>query len=162
MWRADDLARASFQDQPGVRQCILVVEEVCDLRQLNAEALMDAGYQVNVTEDVATAWAALQIYRYNLLVTDQFVPQASVVELITKIHAAGMALPVLMVTDNLPEWQIAVHPCLETVTTLHKPYTIQKFLGLVKKVLSENVVGRGKLAPAQNSQSRQAATSLRP
>jgi DNA-binding response OmpR family regulator len=47
--------------------------------------LIDAGYQVDVAEDGATAWAALQLSKYDLLITDQFMPKVSGVELPKKI-----------------------------------------------------------------------------
>jgi two-component system nitrogen regulation response regulator GlnG len=160
--QADELARGWFQARPSVRRSILVVEEAGDLRQLNAEVLIDAGYQVDVTEDIATAWTALQLYRYGLLVTDQFLPEASVVELITKVHTAQRALPVIMVTNILPLWEFALHPCLENVKILRKPYTIEKLLGLVKHALSETAVVPGRFASLTNSQSHRAEISLRP
>jgi CheY-like chemotaxis protein len=77
-----------FHRQSNSRQRILVVEDERDLRQITAEGLTDAGYQVDVAEDGATAWTALQIYQYDLLFTDQFMPKVSGVELLKKIHAA--------------------------------------------------------------------------
>jgi DNA-binding NtrC family response regulator len=97
-----------------------------------------------------------------LLVTDQFLPEAAVVELITKIHTARRALPVIMVTNILPPWELAGHPCFETVKILRKPYTIEKLLGMVKRALSKSAVVGGKFAPLTISQSQRAATSLRP
>ena len=112
-----------------------MVEDECDLRQLNAEVLMEAGYQVDVAENGVAAWAALQLSRYDLLITDQFLPKMSGVELLKKIHDARMTLAVIMVTEILPTWEFALHPCLQTVSMLRKPYTIEKFLGMVKSVL---------------------------
>jgi two-component system nitrogen regulation response regulator GlnG len=162
MPQTDESTGEVLQFPPCSRPSILVVEEAGDLRQFNAEALLDAGYQVDVTEDPATAWSALQLYRYGLLVTDQFLPEASVVDLITKIHTARRAVPVLMVTDILPLWEPALHPCFETVTILRKPYPIEKLVGLVKHALSEAVVAPGKSAPMTSSQTRRASISLRP
>jgi PleD family two-component response regulator len=69
------------QNQPNSGQRVVVVEDEHDLRQLTAEVLIDAGYQVDVAEDGATAWAALQLSKYDLLITDQFMPKVSGVEL---------------------------------------------------------------------------------
>ena len=119
-------------------QRILVVGEEGDIRQLNAEVLIDAGYQVDVAENGASAWAALQLNRYDLLITDQFLPKVSGVELLKKIHIARMTLPVIMATGILPTWEFALHPCLQAVTMLRMPYTIDRLLGLVKSILPEN------------------------
>ena len=134
---------ASFDDpiigppkhQPNFCKRILVVEDEHDLRQLTAEVLIDAGYHVDVAEDGATAWSALQLFKYDLLITDQFMPKLSGVELLRKIYTANMTLPIIMATGFLPTWEFALHPCLQPVKMLLKPYSFQKLLGLVKNVL---------------------------
>jgi hypothetical protein len=42
-----------------------------------------------------------------------------------------------MATGILPAWELALHPCLQGVTMLRMPYTIDKLLGLVKSILPE-------------------------
>jgi len=123
--------------QPNFCQRILIVENEGASRDLNAEVLMDAGYQVDVADDGAAAWAALQRSQYDLLITDQFLPKLSGVELLKKIHDARMSLAVIMATKILPTWEFALHPCLQAVTMLRKPYTIEKFLGTVKNILTK-------------------------
>ena len=123
------------QNQPNSRQRILVVEDEQDLRQLTAEVLIDAGYQVDVAEDGAAAWSALQLSQYDLLFTDQFMPKVSGVELLKKIHAAHLTLPVIMATGFLPTWGFALHTWLQPVKMLLKPYSFQKLLATVKSVL---------------------------
>jgi DNA-binding NtrC family response regulator len=145
------------ESQSGFPRRILVVEEERDLRQLSAEVLIDDGYQVEVAEDGATAWTALQRNHYDLLLTDQFLPKVSGVELLKKIHTARMSLPVIMATNILPTWEFALHPCLQTVTMLRKPYTIDKLLGTVKSVLPD----RAGMAPATNCQSQPTVNRLR-
>jgi two-component system alkaline phosphatase synthesis response regulator PhoP len=142
-------------------QRILVVEDEGDLRQLNAEVLMDSGYQVDVAEDGETAWAALQLNHYNLLITGQFLPKVSGVELLKKIHANRMTLAVIMATEILPTWEFALHPCLQSVKMLRKPYTIEKLLGMVKSVLYMPAGVRAEIAPP-NWQGQPAAMGLRP
>jgi DNA-binding response OmpR family regulator len=121
------------------RQRILVVEDERDLRQLTAEVLIDAGFHVDVAENGATAWSALQLSKYDLLITDQFMPKLSGVELLRKIYAAKMTLPIIMATGFLPTWEFALHTWLQPVKMLLKPYSFQKMLGMVKNVLSKTV-----------------------
>jgi DNA-binding NtrC family response regulator len=129
----------SFQNQPNSGPRILVVEDEHDLRQLTAEVLIDAGYQVDIAEDGATAWAALQLSKYDLLITDQFMPKLSGIELLKKIHAAQMTLPVIMATGFLPTWEFALHTWLQPVKVLLKPYSFERLLGMVKDVLHKTV-----------------------
>lgn len=144
----NDSGCEALQDQSNSRQRILVVEEADNTRQLNAEVLMNAGYQVDVAEDGVTAWAMLQLHRYDLLITDQFLPKVSGVELLKKIHNARMTLPVIMATSILPTWEFALHPYLQSIAMLRKPYTFEKLLGMVKNALSTNAGSGGKIAPS--------------
>ena len=123
------------QNQLNSRHRILVVEDEQDLRQLTAEVLIDAGYLVDVAEDGAAAWSALQVSKFDLLITNQFMPKVSGVELIKRIHAAHMTLPCIMATGVLPTWGFALHIWLQPVKMLLKPYSFQKLLATVKHVL---------------------------
>jgi len=161
MPQTEDLANASFLSQSGMCERILVVEEACDLRQLNAEVLIDAGHLVEVAEDVATAWASLQLHRYDLLVTDQFLPATSVVRLVKQIHAANMALPIILVSRSLPTWELTLHPWPQTVKVLCQPYTIEKLLSLVKNVLRPSATVRDQAAPPPAKKERQGALGFR-
>lgn len=114
---------------------ILVVENHHDLRQITAEVLIDAGYRVDVTENGAAAWTALQLHQYDLLITDQFIPKLQGLELIRKIHAARMTLQVIMATGTFPILEFALHPYLQTVNILFKPYSFEKLLSMVNTAL---------------------------
>jgi len=159
--KAEAPASALFQRDPNHGRRILVVEDEGDLRQLNAEVLIDAGYQVEVAEDGAAAWAALQHRSYDLLITDQFMPKVSGIELLKKIHAASLTVPVIMVTGILPTWEIALHPWLHSVAMLFKPHTFDELLETVKNVLHATASARAQIAPRPNWQSQPAADGLR-
>src|SRR5579859_935677 len=79
---------------------ILVVDDDADIRQLSTDVLIQHGYHVDAAEDGAAAWEALQLKRYDLLVTDNEMPKLSGVELLEKLHAARMALPIIMATGK--------------------------------------------------------------
>jgi DNA-binding NtrC family response regulator len=123
--------------RPDSRPRILVVEDERALLKRTAEELTDAGYRVDVAEDGAAAWSALKLSRYDLLITDQFMPKVSGVELLKKIQAARMTLPVIMATGFLPTWEFALHTWLQPVKMLRKPYAFEKLLGLVKNALPQ-------------------------
>ena len=124
-------------DPANPPQRILVVEDDRDLRQINAGVLIHSGYAVDVAEDGAAAWEALQANRYDLLITDNNMPKLTGVELIKKLYANRMALPFIMATGKLPEEEFTQYPWLQPAATLLKPYTIDDLLGAVKKVLRE-------------------------
>ena len=119
--------------------------EVCEL---NAEGLREAGYRVATAQDGAAAWDAIQISNFDLVITDQFLPRISGVELAQKIYKAHLDLPVIMTTGLLPTWEFILHPGLSSITMVQKPYTTAKLLSVVESVLNQAVFGRDKLAPA--------------
>jgi DNA-binding response OmpR family regulator len=123
--------------RPDFRQRIRVVEDERKLREQTAKDLTDAGYRVDVAEDGAAAWAALQLSKYDLVITDQFMPKLTGVGLLKKMHAARMALPVIMATGFLPTWEFTLHTWLQPVKMLLKPYSFEELLALVKNVLPQ-------------------------
>jgi two-component system, chemotaxis family, chemotaxis protein CheY len=125
----------STQRQPNPRPRILVVEDDPDTRRLNGEVLIYSGYHVDTAENGAVAWKALQLQNYDLLVTDHGMPKVSGVELLKKLHAARLVLPIIMAAARLPTWEFATRPWLRPAATLVKPYTAEELLVTVKHVL---------------------------
>jgi len=117
------------------RQRILVVEDDREQRQTNATVLAFTGYTVDVAEDGAAAWEALQASRYDLLITDNHMPRLTGLELLKELRSAGMKLPVIMATKILPTEELAKNPWLEPVALLVKPYVAEQLLETVKTVL---------------------------
>jgi DNA-binding response OmpR family regulator len=142
--------RTVLKRRPNLRQRILVVEDEADIRRLNAEVLICSGYQVDVAEDGLVGWEALQLNNYNLLVTDDTMPRMSGVELMKKLNAARIGLPVIMAAGTLPTWEFALYPWLHPAAMLLKPYTIEQFLRTVKAVLHATASGRKETAPPPN------------
>jgi len=66
-------------------------------------------------------WEALLSKRYDLLITDNFMPKLTGIEMVKKLHAARMNLPVIMATAIFPQEEFILHPWLEAIPTLIKP-----------------------------------------
>jgi two-component system cell cycle sensor histidine kinase/response regulator CckA len=115
---------------------ILVVEDDMSIRQLTTEMLIRSGYRVDAAADGAAGWEALQAQRYDLLITDNFMPKVTGIEMVKKVHAARMKLPVIMATAILPEEEFIRHPWLQAITTLIKPFRATELLSTVQKVLA--------------------------
>lgn len=115
---------------------VLVVDDDEFIRQINYEILLSAGYDVDMAEDGAQAWDALQLQSYDLLVTDNQMPNVSGVALVEKIRTAGMALPVVMATGTLPGNKFIRQHLYCPVTTLLKPYNHTELLDVVETVLN--------------------------
>jgi DNA-binding response OmpR family regulator len=117
---------------------ILVVDDDDDSRRFNAEALTFSGYRVDAAADGVAGWEALSSDRYDLLITDNGMPRLSGIELVQKLRAARMLLPVIMATGTLPQHEFHRRPWLIPDATLLKPYTVEALLGTVKEVLGTN------------------------
>jgi two-component system cell cycle sensor histidine kinase/response regulator CckA len=115
---------------------ILVVDDDISIRQLTTEMLIRSGYEVDAAADGAAGWKALQGKPYDLLITDNFMPKVTGIEMVKNLHAAGMKLPVIMATAILPQEEFILHPWLQAVTTLLKPFRAVELLSAVKKILS--------------------------
>jgi len=109
-------------------QRILVVEQDPFLLHLSAEVLIQHGYEVNATEDAAAAWKELQAINYNLLITDYKLPKVTGLGLIKKLHAARLALPVVLVAEKIPTLQLAKFRWLQPAVTLLKPIAADTLL----------------------------------
>jgi len=114
---------------------ILVVDDNSDTRQLSVDALTDSGYDVDAAIDGAAGWEALQDTSYDLAITDNKMPRMTGVEMIEKVRAARMAIPVIMATGHLPTQEFARKPWLKPDAELQRPFSNDELLAAVKKVL---------------------------
>ena len=132
---------------PNARQRILVVDDEPLIRRLNSEVLIYSGYHVDAAADGAAGWEALCENNYDLLITDNDMPNVTGLELLKKIHAAQLELPAIMATGELPSWEFAQYPMLQPEAILLKPYTFDEFLDTVKAVLHTTAEARQEIAP---------------
>lgn len=130
---------------PSLTKRILVADDEPLIRQLNSEALTDAGYKVDVAADGAEAWDHLQRNRYNLLITDHAMPGLTGIELLKKLRSARMSLPVILATGTVPYAEFSRHTWLQPVVTLRKPYGLLEFVDAVRVVLQAVNGGCGHL-----------------
>jgi DNA-binding response OmpR family regulator len=113
---------------------ILVVEDERLVRKVTAKKLIESGYEVDDAEDGEAAWRALQCNSYDLLITDNKMPKVTGVELIRKVRAARMALPIIMATGAEPE-EVTHNPSLQPAAVLLKPFTLKSLLETVRTIL---------------------------
>ena len=121
------------------RSRLLVVDDEKALRDLHLEVLTCAGYEVIAVADGALAWNAIQTQHFDLMITDNSMPKVSGVELISKVIAANIRMPVIMATGALPEHEFKRFPWLNDMAVLVKPISNSAILSMVEKVLSERI-----------------------
>ena len=143
-------------------QRILLV--ACDLKviELNAEMLREAGYHVCKAANGLVAWDAIQVSNFDLLITDQFLPGITGIDLVQKIYAAHLDLPVIMAKGFLPAYETVLHPCLNSITMLQTPYTAVQLLKLVDAALDQTSVKQVKLVQPSFNLTAQSQVSTIP
>jgi CheY-like chemotaxis protein len=124
--------------QPHRLRRILIVEDEEDLRLFYLNVLARDGYHVNAAEDGEAGWQALQAAGcaasgYDLLITDNKMPKLSGVELIEKVNAARMELPIILASGALP----SNTDCLQVTAVLPKPFFMGDLLDIVHDILKD-------------------------
>ena len=132
---AEGIANARTQREIDSSYRILVVDDQDYIRCFIAEFLIHSGYQVDTAENGATAWEMLQLKHYDLLVTDNDMPRVSGIELLKKLHAISMTLPVVMATGTSPEEELTQNPWLQPAAMLQKPFSGGELTRAVEKAL---------------------------
>jgi two-component system, chemotaxis family, chemotaxis protein CheY len=125
---------------------ILVVDDEAYIRRLSAEVLLHSGYHVDVAENGAAAWDALQLNSYDLLVTDDNMCRLTGIGLVKKLHAARMTLPVILVSRAMPTEELNRHPWLQIPAKLLKPFSTLELLRTVRHVLCPTDSAREQIA----------------
>jgi CheY-like chemotaxis protein len=126
---------------------ILVVDDNLESRQLSVDVLLSSGYEVEGVNDGAAGWEALQTYDYDLVITDNQMPKMTGLEMIEKLNAARMTVPIIMATGNLPIVEFARRPWLKPDATLQKPFAYGDLLNVVRNVLGPDDGNEGPTQP---------------
>lgn len=129
-------------NRPTQVQHILLAEDNADLLRLEFETLVHAGYRVYIAEDGEAAWTALNALNrqsdgYDLLITDNDMPKLSGIQLLQKLRAEHLDLPVIMTSGMLP----AGVERLDLAAILQKPFSREELVKTVEGVLHTVQVG---------------------
>jgi DNA-binding response OmpR family regulator len=113
-----------------------VVDDDRELCEIYSEVLISYGYQVETAADGEIGWKALQAAHrdrsgYDLLITDNNMPRLSGVELVRKLRAAHMAVPVILAAGIVPGQTEA----LALAAILPKPFSSDELVQAVRAVL---------------------------
>ena len=149
---AGDSASPATPDQTRPPQRILVVDDNVDTRQLTLDVLASSGYEAEGAADGAPGWEALQTFDYDLVVTDNRMPRMTGVEMIAKLRAARMSLPVIMATGVPPKYEFERRPWLKPDLLLERPFTNDDLVEAVRKILD----------PAEGGYGQETSPALKP
>jgi len=115
---------------------ILVVDDDPTIRNLLAIMLQNAGYVVISAEDGEKGWEALNTHKFDLLITDHDMPRLSGLELLRRIRAHKLNLPVLLISGKIPRDIADLATLLQPGAAIEKPFTTAQFLALVQANLA--------------------------
>ena len=92
----EPLAGQAFPDR------ILFVDDDPDVRDLTVNLLRHARYRVSCAEDGEAAWDALCADRFDLLITDQDMPRLKGLDLLRRVRAGRLPIPVILISGRMP------------------------------------------------------------
>jgi DNA-binding NtrC family response regulator len=110
---------------------ILVVDDDPILSRLMAMLLAGAGYQVDTAGDGEQGWTALNTKSYDLLMTDNDMPRLKGLGLVQRLRAAGMSLPVIVVSGSEHIRNFVDDAFLALAAVMPKPFNPQDLVAEV-------------------------------
>jgi len=114
---------------------ILLAEDEPHIREMLADAFSGVRVQVDATKDGEEAWALWQGSRYDLILSDQRMPNCTGLELLARIRSRDATIPVILISGfGLEE----AEPLLEQdprLRILAKPFVIRELFQLCGQLL---------------------------
>jgi len=112
---------------------ILVADDDENMRNLNAAILDFEGYEVSVAANGAEAFEQLSLStgRFHLLLTDRQMPVMGGESLVLALRAAGVRIPVVMVSGSFAQHQLCERVAREVAFALPKPIPTATVLAAV-------------------------------
>jgi DNA-binding response OmpR family regulator len=130
---------STFGVEPGQREHILVVDDSPAVRHLIADALSRQGFAVAVADDGQAALERAREERFDMIVTDYDMPRLNGFELVhaLKRDPKLRELPTLMLTARDTRRDQAQMRAVGLTSYLVKPFSVDKCIAIVERVLAE-------------------------
>lgn len=118
---------------------ILIVDDSNSIRQSTAFVLSGSGYTVSEAEDGQTALDLIKEEKFHLVVTDINMPKLDGITLIKKAREqeAYKFTPILVLTTESQNEKMDEGKKAGATGWIVKPFTADKLLAVVKKVLGD-------------------------
>ncbi len=113
----------------------LVVDDSASMRQLVSATIKDAGYEVLEAENGMDALGKLNNGKVDMVITDLNMPDMDGIELIKKLRSLPeyRFAPIIMLTTESQEDKKQEGKRAGASGWIVKPFSAEKFLGVVKK-----------------------------
>jgi DNA-binding response OmpR family regulator len=125
--------------EPGQRERILVADDSPAIRHLIADSLVRQGFAVTTAEDGNEALQKAREQRFDMLITDYDMPRMTGFELVHAVKKdPGLRdLPTMMLTARSTRRDQAQMRAVGLTTYLVKPFSVDKCVAMVERVLAE-------------------------
>jgi CheY-like chemotaxis protein len=127
------LSFAPVRVTPSRFRHVLVLDDDTATRRITSLHLACAGYSVDGAEDGELGWNALCAEHYNLLVTDHDMPRLKGLQLIERLRAAGLTLPVIIASGSMELGEVEDYPFLALSAVLHKPFSFVDLISAARR-----------------------------
>ncbi len=129
----------TFGVEPGQRERILVVDDSPAIRHLIADALGRQGFNVTVADDGQNALERAREARFDMIVTDYDMPRLTGFELVHALKRDPKLrdIPTLMLTARDTRRDQAQMRAVGLTSYLVKPFSVDKCIAMVERVLAE-------------------------
>src|SRR5512145_1005970 len=115
---------------------ILVVDDEIGIRELLKEILSDEGYDVTVADNAASARAARNARRPDMVLLDIWMPDTDGITLLKEWSANGqLTMPVVMMSGHGTIETAVEATRIGALDFLEKPIALQRLLATVKRAL---------------------------
>ncbi len=131
--------------QPGIRKVepevadrVLVVDDEEPIRKLVEYNLVQAGYEVTVAEDGATALEMVHQQRFDLLILDLMLPGIGGMELCKRLRQEQSKIPIIMLTARGEEIDRVLGLEMGADDYVTKPFSPRELVARTRAVLRRN------------------------
>lgn len=117
---------------------ILVVDDTKSIRALLSKCLEMEGYEVSTAKDGQEALNLIKDEKFDLIFLDIKMPEISGTEVLRRIRAMGITVPVVIITAFATVKNAIECTKLGAVTYLQKPFTAEKIRNILKDISNFN------------------------
>lgn len=118
---------------------VLVIDDNPDVRDLLSEALEVAGYQVEVASDGGAGLRRLAERRFDLVITDIFMPEKDGIETILEMRRDYPGVKIIAMSGGGATGNLAYLPAarqLGAIRSITKPFVCANVVATVRELLA--------------------------
>jgi CheY-like chemotaxis protein len=107
---------------------ILYVEDETEILRFASCALSRRGYHVTCAKDGLQGWHSLHTEKFDLLITDNDMPRMTGLELVEKVRASGIDIPIIVASGSASSLEQPKYKWLNLSACIQKPFTFDELL----------------------------------